>query len=468
MILSNDVQALRGKNVLVMGLGVNRGGLGVAKFLAEQGANVTVTDLRSPDRLSASLQELNGLPIRYVLGEHRLEDFQSADMVIRNPAVPRQSTFLRAARQAGAAVEMEMTLFFRFCSAPIIGITGTKGKTTTTLLTGEMLKQDGRNVVIAGNLRISALEALPSIRPDSWVVLELSSWQLEGLAEAALSPHVATVTNVFPDHLDRYRDMEDYIAAKKAIYLSQSAVDVLALNSDDHVVREFAREAKGSVVWFGTTDSGCSESSFLRGDDIILRRNGREHVVCSVSSVGLPGKGNLLDVMAAIATVGAAGANVESMAETIRGFGPVPDRMELVAEYKAVRFYNDTTSTTPASTVAALEALDCPIILIAGGSDKHLGFLELGRAVVKRASGLVLLPGTATSRLRDAVVAAGWRSPIPEATCMEEAIELARAAARPGGAVLLSPACASFGLFANEFERGELFRRAVQAMARLG
>ncbi|MCL5257202.1 MAG: UDP-N-acetylmuramoyl-L-alanine--D-glutamate ligase [Chloroflexi bacterium] len=468
MTRRDDMLALRGKKVLVMGLGVNRGGLGVARFLCEQGAQVTVTDLRTPDRLAPSLEELSRYPIRYVLGEHRLQDFQNADIVVRNPAVPRQSMFLSAARESGAAVEMEMTLFFRLCPAPIIGITGTKGKTTTTMLTGEMLKQDGRKTVVAGNLRVSALESLSSLDPDSWVVLELSSWQLEGLAEAGMSPHIAVVTNIYPDHLDRYKDMEDYVAAKKAIFLSQSPADVLILNSDDHVVREFALEAKGSVRWFGVADPECAEASLVVGTDILLRWNGLEEVVCPVSAVGLPGKGNLLNVLAAMATVGAAGVSVESMARAVKVFGPVPDRLEPVAERAGITYYNDTTSTTPASTLAALEALGCPVVLIAGGSDKHLDFQELARAIVNRVSALVLLAGSATPRLRAEIVAAGWRREIPEALSMEEAVQLAHTAAQPGGAILLSPACASFGMFANEFERGELFRRFVREIAERG
>jgi UDP-N-acetylmuramoylalanine--D-glutamate ligase len=172
---------LRGKQALVMGLGVHGGGLGVARFLVGQGALVTVTDLRSPELLQASLDALAGLPIRYVLGEHRDEDFRAADLVIRNPGVPRESRYLQIARAAGAAIEMEMTLFFRLCPGPILGITGTKGKTTTTLLAGAMLREQYPDTVVAGNLRVSALEALPRITAGTPVVLELSSWQLEGL-----------------------------------------------------------------------------------------------------------------------------------------------------------------------------------------------------------------------------------------------------------------------------------------------
>src|SRR6185436_10996957 len=214
---------LRGKRALVMGLGVHGGGLGVARFLVGQGAEVTITDLRGPELLKPALDALAGLPIRYVLGEHRDADFRAADLVIRNPAVPRESRYLQIARAEGAAIEMEMTLFFRLCRGPILGITGTKGKTTTTLLAGAMLRSRYPDTIVAGNLRVSALEALPRITAGTPVVLELSSWQLEGLGEAHLSPQYACVTNISPDHLNRYGGMADYAEAKKQIFRWQGA-----------------------------------------------------------------------------------------------------------------------------------------------------------------------------------------------------------------------------------------------------
>ena len=211
---------LRGKRALVMGSGIHGGGLGVARFLSTRAPTVTVTDLRGPEQLQSLARRAGRLcRSRYVLGEHRDEDFRNADLVIRNPGVPRESRYLQIARAAGAAIEMEMTLFFRLCPGPILGITGTKGKTTTTLLAGAMLREQYPDTVVAGNLRVSALEALPRITAGTPVVLELSSWQLEGLGEAQLSPQYACVTNISPDHLDRYGSMEAYAEAKQQIFL---------------------------------------------------------------------------------------------------------------------------------------------------------------------------------------------------------------------------------------------------------
>src|SRR5690349_18964763 len=241
---------LRGKRALVMGLGVHGGGLGVARFMAGQGADVTVTDLRTPEQLQSSLGALAGLPIRFVLGRHDDDDFRNAEIVVRNPGVPRESRYLQIARASGAAIEMEMTLFFRLCPGPILGITGTKGKTTTTLLAGAMLREQYPDTVVAGNLRVSALEALPRITAGTPVVLELSSWQLEGLGEAQLSPQYACITNISPDHLDRYGSMEAYAEAKRQILAHQQRGAVVVLNYDDPILSTWAADAPGDLVWF--------------------------------------------------------------------------------------------------------------------------------------------------------------------------------------------------------------------------
>lgn len=457
----NDTFSVRGKRVLVMGLGLHHGGEGVARFMAERGAKVTVTDMKSPAQLAGTLDSLGDLPIRYVLGEHRVEDFTGSDLIIRNPAVPRESKYLQLAREAGVPVEMEMSIFFRLCPAPIIGITGTKGKTTTTLLAGHMLAYCKRDVVVAGNLRISALESLPQITADSIVVLELSSWQLEGLAEARLSPHIAVVTNIYPDHLDRYKGMEDYTDAKKGIGRYQSAADHLILNSEDETVRSFADVSSAKVVWYALDDPGTPDASFVAQDRIILRRDGVEETVCPVSDTRLLGRANVLNTLAAASAVRLAGGTLSGIAEAIRTFDKVPERLELIAEIAGVKFYDDTTSTTPASTVASIQALPKPVVLIAGGSEKHLDFGTLAEAVVRDVSCLVLLAGSATPRLEAALRAAGWEREIRIAESMDEAVACASRLAGPGWSVLMSPACASFGMFVNEFDRGAAFQRAV-------
>jgi UDP-N-acetylmuramoylalanine--D-glutamate ligase len=479
---------LRGKRALVMGLGVHGGGLGVARFLVGQGADVTVTDLRPPEALRPSLDALAGLPIRYALGAHRDDDFAVAELVVRNPGVPRESRFLQIARAAGAQIEMEMTLFFRLCPGPLLGITGTKGKTTTTLLAGAMLRQQYADTVVAGNLRVSALEALPRIGPATAVVLELSSWQLEGLGEARLSPQYACVTNLSPDHLNRYGSMADYAEAKKQIFRWQGADGVVVLNADDAEVAGWAGEAPGAVVWFGERQPRRT------GGSVVVKNNalwwsaepGHQERICAIDEIKLPGRHNVLNVAAAAALACSFGVEVERIRAAIGEFAGVPDRLELVRELDGVRYVNDTTATAPEAAIAALHSFDGPIVLLCGGADKDLPFDTLARAIVERARAAVLLSGTATPKLMQALEIIderrktddeGSRPGISSSVFrrssfvhgpfddFERAIAEARALAEPGDVVLLSPGCASFGMFANEFHRGEEFRRIVNGLS---
>jgi UDP-N-acetylmuramoylalanine--D-glutamate ligase len=460
---------LQGKKTLVMGLGLHDGGLGVARFLVEQGADVTVTDLRSAEILAPTLEKLKGLPIRYVLGEHLEEDFRQAELVVRNPAVPRESRFLQIAREAGASLEMEMTLFFKLCpSTFLLGITGTRGKTSTTLLTGNLLKEWRPDTVIAGNLRVSALAALPRIKPDTPVVLELSSWQLEGLGEQKLSPRWAAFTNMSPDHLNRYRDMADYAEAKRNIYRWQKPGDLVVLNADDPLVRTFAADAPGQVAWTSLEQTGL-EGAYLSGGQFVWNIAGQKEVY-PASLLKTPGRHSQANALTAIALAKAAGCPREAILNGLAGFEGVADRLELVRELDGVRYYNDTTATSPAGTVVALAAFEQDrgrIILIAGGADKKLEFEPLAQAIAHSArlgqlKKTIFLEGTATPRLQAALAQAGLpaseESPYGN---FKEAVLAASRAAQPGDIVLLSPGAASFGMFLHEFDRGEQFRKLV-------
>ena len=429
---------IQGKKILVMGLGVHGGGLGVARFLVEQGAHVTVTDLRSAAQLKSSVAALDGLPVRLVLGEHRERDFEQADVVIKNPGVPASSRFLQVARAAGAAIETEMTLFFRLCSGPILGVTGTKGKTTTTMALGAMLREQFPDTVVAGNLRVSALEQLP-IGPKTPVVLELSSFALEGLGEAKLSPRYAVVTNLSPDHLDRYATMSEYGEAKRQIFLHQNVNGVLALNRDDAVTSAWAADAPGEVVWFDQTTLPASD-------------------------IRIPGAHNRANIAAAASLATAFGVSDAAIGRAVASFTGVEHRLEFVRELDGVRYINDTAATVPEAAIAALHSFDRPIVLICGGADKRLEFGEFAQVIADSAKAVVLLDGTATPKLQAALAqATNKQFLVGEGayTDFAVAIHAARAAAAPGDIVLLSPGCASFGMFRNEFHRGEEFRRIV-------
>ena len=430
-----------GRKVLVMGLGLHGGGAGVARFLVSRGASVTVTDLRSEHDLIPSVEELRGLPVRLVLGGHRERDFLEADLVIRNPGVPADSPYLRVAERAGIPVEMEMGLFLAEWPAErTIGVTGTRGKSTTASFIQHLLRTLGVRSVLAGNLRVSAVALLDGLRPDDTVVLELSSFQLEGLEARRLSPGVAVVTNLMPDHLNRYRDVAQYAEAKKTILKFQRDGDLAVLNRDDPYAESFATCAKGEVKWFSARDRlpGWTEAR-------------------------VSGAHNRANLSAGALAVSRFNPDEDTLAQAVRSFPGVPRRQELVDTVDGVRYVNDTTATTPEATLAALEAIPGPHALILGGSDKGLSFQALADRLAELGediSSVVLLPGEGTDRLRAALKLRR----VYEARDMDAAVEIARASARPGGAVVLSPACASFGAFLNEFDRGDRFNHAVAAL----
>ena len=453
---------LQGKRVLVLGLGVHGGGAGVARFLVEHGAEVTATDLRTEEKLREGLAPLRGLPIKYVLGEHREEDFAEADLIVRNPAVPRESPWLRLAEQHGIPILMEMSLFWAYCPAPITAITGSKGKSTTTAWLGHIWRLSRPDAVVAGNLRVSALEALPSIRPDTPVVLELSSWQLEALEAGRFGPHISCVTNIAPDHLNRYRDMEDYANSKRAIYRYQTRADVAVFNAGDPVVSRWSEDCPAEVRWFGP-ERPPGEGGYIVGGRLVLT-DSHERALLPVRELPLPGEHNALNALAAAVLARANGLPDEQIAEGLRSFPGIPDRMEPVATVAGVRYVNDTTSTVPHSTIAALRSVEGPIVLIAGGATKHTPFGELAEEICGRVRLLLLLEGSATDDLRAEV-----RRRCPQLEMhlfdnLRSAVREAHGRARSGDTVLLSPACASFGMFDNEFQRSEVFRRAVREL----
>lgn len=460
----------KNKRILVMGLGIHGGGLGVARFLAQHGADVTVTDLRTADLLTSSLQALAGLPIRYVLGEHREQDFRSTDMVVRNPGVPASSPFLQIARAAGATIEMEMSLFFRLCPGPIFGITGTKGKTTSTMLAGAMLTQRYPDTIIAGNLRVSALEALPRITSTTPVVLELSSFALEGLGEAQLSPHYAAVTNLSADHLDRYASMQAYAEAKAHIWRYQRTQDVLVLPADDALVLSMAQDAPAQHSYFGATLPAQVFHGRRVGwhaHKLLYQDANQEQLLCDLEDVRLRGSHNLANIALAAALAYAAGVLPEQIRAAVRSFQGVPYRQEYVRELHGVQYVNDTAATAPEAAIAALKSFSQPIVLIAGGANKQLPFEGLAQAINRYARAVLLLEGTATPLLLEQLQAGtGHKTAVygPYAN-LESAVQQARQIAQEGDVVLLSPGCASFGMFRNEFHRGDEFRRIVEGLA---
>lgn len=457
-----------GRRVTVMGLGTRGGGAGVARYLAEQGARVTVSDLRAADDLREQVRELEGLGIRFALGGHRDEDFATADVVVRNPGVRRDNPFLRIAREAGAIVEMEMSIFLRACPAPVIGITGTKGKTSTSAICGEMLRAYRPDTVVAGNMGVSAVGQLDRISHDTPVVLEISSWQLEGMDERAISPAIAVITNISEDHLDTYVSFAAYAETKRSIGRHLVPSNALVLNAEDAEAARAAERSCASVYWFG---SSALPGQGVRADGEWLRSS----VPCREGRIALPpsehfrGHHHRLNAAAAATAALLRGASPDHILNGLRQFGGIPNRMETVATIDGVEFINDTAATAPAAALASLSALEGRRVhLIAGGADKRLPLEGLARRISERVTSVVLLDGTATPHLQELIEAEGRLVVGGIATDMTSAVHRAAERATEGDVVLLSPGCASFGLFRDEFDRGDQFREVVGRLTKSG
>lgn len=432
------------KKVTIIGLGLHGGGVGVAKFFSQQGAKVLVTDLRSKEELKESLEKLKGKSIKYVLNQHRPEDFINTDLVIKNPAVSDKSKYLQIAKEHGIPIETDIGIFFELCPVPIIGITGSKGKSTVATLIAKFLARKYPKVVLAGNIRTSVLRKLKKIDKETLVVLELSSWQLTGLRPHGKSPHCSLITNILPDHLNRYRNIDEYIEDKKLIFKFQKSKDILILNHDDKIVRNFAKEAKSEVIYYGRE---------YEADKLAEIRN----------EIQLNGEHNLSNVLAAMAVAKLYNVSDKSIKKVLRKFKGIEGRLELVRIIKGVKYINDTTATIPEATLAALNSFPSnkQIILIAGGSDKNLDFSQLAKMIDKRVKSLILLEGTATAKLQKEMAKSRVEIVGPF-NDMKQAVSQAQARAEEKDIVLLSPAAASFGLFRHEFERGERFNEAVE------
>jgi UDP-N-acetylmuramoylalanine--D-glutamate ligase len=459
--LVTGVPELAGKKVTVMGLGLFGGGAGVARFLVRAGAKVTVTDLKPESELRESVESLRGLPVDLRLGGHDERDFRGADLVVAGPAVAETDPFLRLAR----AVETEINLFWKLCRArTIVGVTGSNGKTTTTTLVGEILRRHLRRVWVGGNIGGSLLEDVERIGPDDFVVLELSSFQLERLGALRRSPPVAAVLNLSPNHLDRHGSMERYAAAKREIVAYQTEGDAKVLNADDPAVRGWGTASPSRTYTFSMKER-MARGALVEGEKITFFTTGARFTL-DVARRRIPGSFNLQNMAAAAAaTFAAAGGRWEewreSCEEVFNSFPGVEHRLEFVAEKRGVKYYNDSKATDAEATLAALATLPGPFVLILGGFDKRTPFDGLARAVSAAPVRACLLLGQTAPAIEDALRAQARVPEIVRVAGLEEAL---RYPARAGETVLLSPACASWGMFRNFTERGRAFKALVASL----
>jgi len=459
-MFTRELIDFRDKRVTVMGLGLFGGALGITKYLVSQGAIVTVTDTKDRDELKESVKTLESLPVRLKLGGHDEADFTQTDVVIVNPAVPLESPYVQAARAKGVPLETEMNLFFKICPSPIIGITGSSGKTTTTTLVGEMVKKAYPGALVGGNIGGSLVGQASELDERIPVVLELSSFQLQNLGYIGLSPHIAVVTNISPNHLDRHGTMEEYIAAKKHIITHQKEGYVAILNYDDPVLKGWKSEVRGELVFFSLR-SQIGEGAFVR-DDIIYFGSalGSPYEVFDLRDFKLLGNHNIENALSAAAAAISYGVDEKIIAEVLRDFRGVEHRLELVREIEGVRYYNDSMATSPDRTIATLDCFSGGIVLIAGGSDKKLPFDRLSEVIAAKVKHLILI-GQTMPKIAKLVSEKHSATILHRCSALSEAVNKAREVSRPGDVVLLSPASASYDMFRNFEERGRLFKKWV-------
>ena len=452
----------KGRRVALIGLGISN--IAVARYLTKKGAIITACDQQDQHSLGRRYSDLAALGVEFQLGPSYLDNLDRFDCLILAPGVPLSLPPLIEATRRGIELSSEMSLFFAECRAPIIGVTGSSGKTTTTLLLAEILTASGHSVSVGGNIGKPLLEEVDSLTENTVVLLELSSFQLQLLQR---SPAIALVTNVSPNHLDVHRSMDDYIVAKKRIFRFQTPQDWLVLNYDNDTTRRMSDEADSQVVWFSRSHQPRRGTCVI-DDRVVVARAGHLQEVCQIQEIRLLGTHNLENVLAATAVADLMNCPPAVMHDVITSFSGVEHRLEFVQEIDGVAFYNDSKATTPSGTIAALRSFSRPVVLIAGGHDKQLPFDELAQVILEKAKAVVLLGATQEkigAAIRRAADAAGQDPPpMSYERDLTEAVTTARGYAQSGDAVLLSPACASYDMFSSYEERGTRFREIVRSL----
>ena len=472
----------RGQRVTVMGLGRFGGGVGAVRFLAERGARVTVTDLASEKTLAESLAQIDGLPLERIrLGGHDEVDFRDADLIVASPAVPIDHPLLAAAEAAGVSVTTEIGLFWSHCRGRIIGVTGSVGKSTTAAMVHAILEAAGKTAWLGGNIGGSLLPVVDRIASDDWVVLELSSFQLERIGRQKLRPQIAVVTNFHANHLDRHGTLDAYRTAKQNLLRWQTSDDVTVLNIGDADVISWPTTA--NVCWFGQAtddqslarrassypshwsgDAGKSPPAVLTlsSDNALLIHDGREPSVIFLDHLQ-PGEHHRLNAAAAVAATIVMGVDLKTVTIALNAFRGLPHRLEILGEFDGRLWVNDSKATTPESAIAALQAFDRPIRLIAGGADKRIDLSPLANEIVRRGTNAYL--SGRTGPVVANLLARRGHTAFTLCESFDDSVAAARRDSRAGDVVLLSPGCASDGPFRDYRERGERFRMLANRMA---
>lgn len=456
----------RGQRVLLVGLGLHGGGVATVRWLFKQGAIVRVTDIQTAKQLAPSLKKLGKIKAVWHLGGYRPADWKWAQRIVVNPGVdPARHPQLRLAERRGVPIENEASIFARKFPGNMIGVTGTRGKTTTTTLLSEILRKAHRDTIISGNVRqVPMLEYLPRCKPSTWAVLELSSYQLERLPVRGRPIHVAVMTNLKVDHISRHGSLDAYAQTKYNIFRGQNSTDFKILNWNDPACRRAAKVGRGSITWFGITLPNDLDGLTTKQGWVVENKSGQVITLFSLRTWKLPGHHNQENLLAAVAATRAMGVSAAVIRKVVKKFFGVPYRQQQIRTYCGHDFINDTAATSPDATLAALSIYPGAVFIV-GGVDKQLDFEHLARAIVSRNVQTVFLPGSATDKLQELLRRAKYRQPLLTTHSMGSAVVTALAIARPKQDIILSPGAASFGLFRHEFDRGDQFNRVVSGLS---
>lgn len=455
-----------GLRILVMGLGSFGGGLGVVKFLAQRGAKITITDARPAEKLADAIEELREIAgLEYRLGGHADDDFRNSDLIVVNPAVRPDHPSLNLARSVGVPLTSEMNLFWQWNPASVVAVTGSNGKSTTTALIHSILQKSGQQVWLGGNIGVSLLPQIEQIRSQDVVVLELSSFQLTDLDRLQASPHVSVVTNFAPNHLDWHPTLDHYRWAKQTMLRWQSSTDIAILNADDADVCDW--KSPGQRLHFGLQDTGRNGAFATSDHFAVIRQLPQLRTLPLRDWLRLPGRHNLSNALAATIAAAQFGVSDDAIRRGLAEYQPLPHRLQWIADVEGRSFYNDSLATTPESAIVGLEAFDRPVVLLAGGYDKHVDLSEMAQAIAARAKAVALMGQTA-QLLRDGIQRDRSSRCVlsPTVANFRDAFDWAFSQSSPGDVILLSPGCASYDWFRNFADRGQQFTDFVRQLAR--
>lgn len=440
------------RNVKVGVLGLGEENVALVKYLVSKNADVVVCDQKSKEELGDYYNKIKDLPIQFRLGSHYLDHLEDLKIIFRTPGLPYLEPKIQNAKEQGVEISSQIKLFFKLCPSPIIGVTGTKGKGTTTTLIGNILKESAKKVFVGGNIGNPPIEFIDELTPESIVVLELSSFQLQDLDQ---SPHIAVVLDIKVDHLDVHKTIDEYIESKRNIIRHQNKNDLAVINADYLTSVDFASLSLGKTYWFSRRKS-VERGSFVLYGDIVLRTDEGQFPIAKTADIQLRGEHNLENITAAITASFLGDAKLEAIKKAVKEFKGLEHRLEFVRDIQGVKYYNDSFSTNPDTTIAAINSFNEPIILLVGGSEKNADYRRLSDTIKLKNVKLIIPIGLTAERIVPG---------LGEVKSMGQALEIAKKNAERGEVVLLSPASASFDQYKNYKERGKTFKDEVNKLA---